>query len=115
MLDTMRGWPSGGTVKRLWANGNDSEANAAWASMYRSTTGFQPAATDSTINTNGATYIYMAIRSASAPAITWPTSIEWAGGVTPSTPAEGATDVFTFTTDDTGTSYTGVKSIDNAS
>mgnify|MGYP003624877489 FL=1 len=62
MLDTMRGWPSGGTVKRLWANGADSEGNAAWASMYLSATGFQPAATDSTINTNGATYIYMAIR-----------------------------------------------------
>ena len=62
MLDTMRGWPSGGTVKRLWANGADSEADAAWASMYLSATGFQPAATDSTINTNGATYIYMAIR-----------------------------------------------------
>ena len=47
--------------------------------------------------------------------LTWPSSIEWAGGVAPAAPANGETDVFTFTTDDTGTSYTGVKSIDNAS
>ena len=47
--------------------------------------------------------------------ITWPSSIEWAGGVAPAAPANGETDVFTFVTDDSGTTYTGVKSIDNAS
>jgi hypothetical protein len=47
--------------------------------------------------------------------LTWPSSIEWAAGVAPSAPANGETDVFTFTTDDGGTTYTGVKSIDNAS
>ena len=95
----------------------DASENTAQTTYPRPTaTGFSVAATgNDNVNNNGETFIYMAIRSASAPAITWPTSIEWAGGVTPSTPAEGATDVFTFTTDDTGTSYTGVKSIDNAS
>jgi hypothetical protein len=47
--------------------------------------------------------------------LTWPSSIEWAGGIAPAAPANGETDVFTFTTDDSGTTYTGVKSIDNAS
>ena len=47
--------------------------------------------------------------------LTWPSSIEWAGGIAPAAPANGETDVFTFTTDDGGTTYTGVKSIDNAS
>ena len=47
--------------------------------------------------------------------LTWPTNIEWADGSTPSTPAEGETDVYTFTTDDGGTTYTGIQSIDNAS
>ena len=47
--------------------------------------------------------------------LTWPTNIEWTGGTTPSTPAEGETDVYTFTTDDGGTTYTGIQSIDNAS
>jgi hypothetical protein len=70
---------------------------------------------DTHVNYTGHTYIYIAIRSASAPAITWPTNIEWTGGSTPSTPAEGETDVYTFTTDDGGTTYTGIQSIDNAS
>jgi DNA-binding beta-propeller fold protein YncE len=47
--------------------------------------------------------------------LTWPSSIEWAGGIAPAAPANGETDVFTFTTDDGGTTYTGIQSIDNAS
>jgi len=53
--------------------------------------------------------------TAAAATLTWPSSIEWAGGVAPAAPANGETDVYTFTTDDSGTTYTGVKSIDNAS
>jgi len=53
--------------------------------------------------------------TAAAATLTWPSSIEWAGGVAPAAPANGETDVYTFTTDDGGTTYTGVKSIDNAS
>ena len=47
--------------------------------------------------------------------LTWPSSIEWAGGVAPSAPATGETDVFTLSTDDGGTSYVGVKTADNLS
>jgi len=47
--------------------------------------------------------------------LTWPSSIEWAGGVAPSAPANGETDVFTLSTDDGGTSYVGVKTADNLS
>lgn len=47
--------------------------------------------------------------------LTWPSSIEWAGGVAPAAPAVGETDVFTITTDDGGTTYTGVKTADNLS
>ena len=54
--------------------------------------------------------------SSLAPAlITWPSSIEWAGGVAPAAPADGETDVFTLVTDDGGTSYVGVKTADNLS
>jgi len=51
----------------------------------------------------------------SAYTITWPSSIEWGGGVSPAAPAAGETDVFTITTDDGGTTYTGVKTADNLS
>jgi len=88
---------------------NQSAAESADTSFTLTNNGFTP-------TTNfGGTLIYIAIRSASAPAITWPTNIEWTAGSTPSTPAEGETDVYTFTTDDGGTTYTGIQSIDNAS
>ena len=62
--------------------------------------------------TNDTIYQYS---TATDTTLTWPSSIEWAGGVAPAAPANGETDVFTFVTDDSGTTYTGVKSIDNAS
>ena len=55
------------------------------------------------------------VTGASTYTITWPSSIEWTGGSAPSAPATGETDVFTLSTDDGGTTYTGIKSIDNAS
>lgn len=53
--------------------------------------------------------------TSSAATLTWPSSIEWAGGVAPAAPATGETDLFTITTDDGGTTYTGVKTADNLS
>jgi len=58
--------------------------------------------------------IYQYILSVAA-TVTWPSSIEWAGGVAPSAPANGETDVYTLVTDDGGTSYVGVKTADNLS
>jgi len=89
--------------------------SGGYVGFYPTSTGFSLSIDGNEGNASGDTYIYMAIRSASAPAITWPTNIEWTGGSTPSTPAEGETDVYTFTTDDGGTTYTGIQSIDNAS
>lgn len=69
-----------------------------------------------TISNAGAVQAFqLEVTGASTYTITWPSSIEWAAGVAPAAPANGETDVFTFTTDDGGTTYTGVKSIDNAS
>ena len=53
--------------------------------------------------------------TATTTTLTWPSSIEWAGGVAPSAPATGETDVYTLVTDDGGTSYVGVKTADNLS
>lgn len=66
-------------------------------------------------NGASASYIYVAIRSAADLDLTWPTSIEWAGGVTPPAPATGETDIFTISTDDGGTTYQGFKTADNLS
>jgi hypothetical protein len=55
------------------------------------------------------------VTGASTYTITWPTSIEWAGGVAPAAPATGETDLFSISTDDSGTTYVGVKTSDNLS
>jgi len=47
--------------------------------------------------------------------ITWPSSIEWAGGAAPPAPATGEKDIFTISTDDGGTTYNGLKTGDNFS
>ena len=41
--------------------------------------------------------------------ITYPASVIWSGGTTPTTPANGETDVYTFYTDDGGTTYYGFQ------
>jgi hypothetical protein len=69
-----------------------------------------------TLSNAGAVQAFqLEVTGASTYTITWPSSIEWAGGIAPAAPAAGETDVYTFTTDDGGTTYIGVKSIDNAS
>ena len=54
----------------------------------------------------------MEITGASTYTITWPASVEWAGGVAPSAPDTGETDIYTFVTDDGGTSYIGLLTAD---
>jgi hypothetical protein len=39
--------------------------------------------------------------------VTWPTSVDWAGGTAPDAPASGATNVYSFYTQDGGTTYFG--------
>jgi hypothetical protein len=47
--------------------------------------------------------------------VTWPTSVDWAGGTAPDAPAVGETDIYVFWTRDGGTTWYGVQSIDAAS
>lgn len=44
--------------------------------------------------------------------ITWPASVDWAGGTAPTAPASGETDVFTFYTQDGGTNWYGFQAGD---
>jgi hypothetical protein len=44
--------------------------------------------------------------------VTWPASVDWAGGTAPDAPASGETDVFTFYTQDGGTTYYGFQAGD---
>ena len=118
ILDTQRGWTSVSLTNKM-LNPNNSTAESTVGNVVYdialSSIGFDLASTASQFNAGGQDYIYIAIRAASDPDITWPSSIEWAGGIAPSAPAVGETDVFTLSTDDGGTSYVGVKTADNLS
>lgn len=49
-----------------------------------------------------------------AHSITWPASVEWAGGQTPASPGSGETDIFVFVTADGGTTWYGALTINSA-
>jgi len=46
--------------------------------------------------------------------VTWPTSVDWAGGTAPDAPASGETDIYVFWTRNGGTTWYGVLSVDAA-
>ena len=46
--------------------------------------------------------------------VTWPPSVDWAGGTKPDAPASGETDIYVFWTRDGGTTWYGVLSVDAA-
>ncbi len=62
VYDNMRGIPTGAGEKRLEWNTSDAESTAGADRINLSSTGFSIATTNSNVNTNGDTYIYMAIR-----------------------------------------------------
>lgn len=49
----------------------------------------------------------LVLTAGGAHTITWPASVDWAGGTAPDAPASGETDVYTFFTTDGGTTWYG--------
>ena len=56
--------------------------------------------------------VQLEVTGASTYTVTWPTSVQWAGGTAPDSPAAGEKDLYTITTDDGGATYFGVQSGD---
>jgi hypothetical protein len=113
VLDSVRGINNGSGDPNIHVDNNSQESNNPMFDV--SSTGFTPRTNDNKSNGNSYKYIYVAIRSASDPAITWPATVKWPGGITPTAPGIGETDLYTFTTDDSGSSYYGYLSGDNLS
>ena len=68
------------------------------------------------VGTSGTANVYQySSTKATTATITWPTSIKWTDGSAPDTPSASQTDLFTFSTDDGGTSYYGFKTAANLS
>jgi hypothetical protein len=49
---------------------------------------------------------------AGTPTLSWPSSVDWAGGTAPTAPAANETDIFCFFTRDGGTTYYGFQAGD---
>jgi len=113
VLDSVRGFNNGAADPNTHVDNNTQEFSNPMFDV--SSTGFTPRTNDDKSNGSGHHYIYVAIRSAGDPSITWPGTVKWPGGITPTAPGIGETDLYTFTTDDSGTSYYGYLSGDNLS
>jgi len=111
IADAARGIGDDGSRGPTLYADSDAPETANGTTVLRTATGFtMPSGVF-----DASTHIYVAIRSAAATSITYPSSVKFQGGLAPQTPANGETDLLTFSTKDGGTSYTGVHSIDNAS
>ena len=113
IIDTVRGFVSGGNDALLRANTTTNEATGV-ARVSPLSTGFQIATSDASFNQNNASYIYVAIRAQDIPSTTYDSSIKFSGGTAPASPAVGETDVITLDTTDGGTNYYASLAIDGA-
>lgn len=110
--DNVRGMTTGNDPYLLASSSNGENSIGI---IQTNSTGFELTSTYGGWNASGGTYVYVAIRNPADPDLTWPTSIEWAGGLAPDSPATGETDLFSISTDDGGTTYQGFKVADNLS
>jgi hypothetical protein len=63
---------------------------------------------DAALNLTGSAVVYVsAVTPSGTYTVTWPASVDWAGGTAPTAPASGATNVYSFYTQDGGTIYYG--------
>ena len=66
------------------------------------------------LTTNDAYGFILKITAGGTHTLTWPSSVDWAGGTAPDAPASGETDVYVFYTVDGGTNWYGALAIDAA-
>jgi hypothetical protein len=66
------------------------------------------------LTTNDAYGFTLKITAGGTHTLTWPSSVDWAGGTAPDAPASGETDVYVFYTVDGGTNWYGALAIDAA-
>lgn len=64
--------------------------------------------TFSSAPTSGLSYAFtLKVTAGGTHTLTWPASVDWAGGTAPDAPASGETDVYVFLTTDGGTTWYG--------
>ena len=67
------------------------------------------------LTTNDAYGFVLKLTAGGTHSITWPATVDWAGGTAPDAPASGETNIYVFYTVDGGTNWYGSQAIDAAS
>lgn len=65
IIDTSRGWTFDGVNQVIQADTTNAETTQNWIGLRSN--GFQPISTSSEVNSNGATYLYLAVRKSNKP------------------------------------------------
>jgi hypothetical protein len=95
-------------------SGTTPSIDADVAGSFALTTSGDTTFTFSAVPSGRTVGFILKITAGGAHTITWPASVDWAGGTAPDAPASGETDVLVFYTVDGGTTWYGVLSVDAA-
>jgi hypothetical protein len=87
----------------------DADTSGAFSLSMSGNTTFTFSGVDSSISVG-----FILQLTGNGSTVTWPSSVDWAGGTAPDAPASGETDIYVFWTRDGGTTWYGVQSIDAA-
>lgn len=93
------------------ANGTTATLNCSAANAFSSTPSGNITYVFSNPPASGTAYSFtLKVTPSATMTITWPTSVDWAGGTAPASPASGATNIYAFFTHDGGTIWYGFLS-----
>jgi hypothetical protein len=87
----------------------DADTSGAFSLSMSGNTTFTFSAVDNNISVG-----FILQLTGNGSTVTWPSSVDWAGGTAPDAPASGETDIYVFWTRNSGTTWYGVQSIDAA-
>jgi len=102
--------PAGENVGSLVNNGSAGAIDLSSGNVFSDTPGANVTYAFNNPPASGTAHGFtLKIAPSATVTVTWPSSVDWAGGSAPDAPASGETDVFTFYTQDNGTTYYGFQ------
>ena len=92
------------------ASGTTPTLDADNAGYFSLTTSGNTTFTFGAVTTDRSVGFILSVTAGGGHTLTWPSSVDWAGGTAPDAPASGASNLYVFVTRDGGTNWVGVLS-----
>tara|TARA_R110000803_G_scaffold121692_2_gene189804 strand:- start:1955 stop:4540 length:2586 start_codon:yes stop_codon:yes gene_type:complete len=92
------------------ASGTTPTLDADNAGYFSLTTSGNTTFTFGAVTTDRSVGFILSVTAGGGHTLTWPSSVDWAGGAAPDAPASGASNLYVFVTRDGGTNWVGVLS-----